>query len=152
MTYPGCHDLSRTTTGQKGAVAQFLEILTLSPMATDINCIVAYEVTHPYKNWQPPFSLQLLPPDMAHTLSMSILPIDLFSLTVAYSWTLSCSKPRTHAWWLRLRQDLWWAILSLPWKSFLSCKWLEDTFFKTATSKRGVRTSWKDSSEYSTIR
>ena len=59
---------------KKWAVAQFLEVPILSPEELEYSShSLAYEITHPYKNWQPhnlvPL-MPLLPSEMAHTLSM----------------------------------------------------------------------------------
>ena len=51
--------------------AQFLEISTPSPKYLEYSSHpLAYEMTHPYKNWEPRTLGSLSPSEMAHTLSV----------------------------------------------------------------------------------
>ena len=56
---------------KKWAVAQFLEVPILSLEELEYSShSVAYEITHPYKNWQPHTLEPLSASEMAHTLSV----------------------------------------------------------------------------------
>ena len=86
---------------KKWVVARFLEIPTLSHKYLEYSFYsLAYEITHPYKNWQPHTTVPLLAFQMAHSLSMKCVSpqMNFLSLYYSSSWIFSCMKPRTCAW------------------------------------------------------
>ena len=68
---------------KKWVVAQFLEIPTPSWNSSHS---LAYEIIHPYKNWQPHTLVPFSPSEMAHTLSCGVC----FSLNESTSYLSLC--------------------------------------------------------------
>ena len=72
---------------KKQAVAQFLEIPTPSPKQLEYSShSLTYEITHPYKNWQPRTRGRLSPSEMARSLVCGVC----FSLNKSTSYLSLC--------------------------------------------------------------